>query len=271
MIEKCVNSLTLWSFDNLSKYQEIGHFVSTRVGGHSSPPYASLNLSFQVGDDPQRVLKNRQRLAGALGIPLSNLTTAKQIHGCHVMVVSEPRRGNGATDYKGAIDATDAMVTNVPGICLMILLADCVPITLYDPTKRVVGVAHAGWKGTLQSIAQKTVQVFQEDFGSSPQDMVAAIGPSIGPCCYEVGPGVISQIEHLWGTRQRYVRKASWNGKGHLDLWEANLTQLVKADIPNNHIEIARMCTYHDPSLFFSYRHDRGRTGRFGAGIFLRP
>jgi len=271
MIERQINSLSLWSFKNFSKFREIGHFVSCRMGGCSSPPYASLNLSFNVGDDPQKVLKNRQRLAKAIGSPLSNLTTAKQIHDCRVTVVSEPLRGNGATDYSGAIDATDAMVTRVPEICLMILLADCVPIILYDPVKGVVGVAHAGWKGTLQSIAQKTVHIFQKDFGSSPQDMVAAIGPSIGPCCCEVGPSVLSQIEDLWGTRQRYIRKESSGNKGHFDLWEANLRQLVQAGIPTGNIEIAKICTHHHPDLFFSYRHEKGKTGRFGAGIFLRP
>jgi len=271
MIQERTNALSFWSFENLSKFREISHFVSSRAGGYSSPPYASLNLSFNVGDDPQKVLKNRQRLAEALGISLSNLTTAKQIHDCHVTVVTEPLQGNGANDYSGAIDATDAMVTRVPEICLMILLADCVPIILYDPIKRVVGVAHAGWKGTLQSIARKTVHVFRKDFGSSPQDMVAAMGPSIGPCCYEVGPSVLSQIEHLSGTGEDYVRKESSRGKGHLDLWEANRRQLVQAGIPNGNIEMAKICTHDHPGLFFSYRHEKGKTGRFGAGIFLRP
>jgi len=271
MIEERTTSLSLWSFKNLSKFREISHFVSSRIGGCSTPPYASLNLSFNVGDDPQKVLKNRQRLAEAIGNPLSNLTTAKQIHDCRVTVVSEPLRGNGATDYSGAIDATDAMVTRVPEICLMILLADCVPMILYDPIKRVVGVTHAGWRGTLQAIAQKTVRVFQRDFGTSPQDMVAAIGPSIGPCCYEVGPSVLSQIEHLWGTSKGYVRKESSGDKEHFDLWEANRRQLMRAGIPTGNIEIAKICTHHHPDLFFSYRHAKGKTGRFGAGIFLRP
>ncbi|MDY6955082.1 MAG: peptidoglycan editing factor PgeF, partial [Thermodesulfobacteriota bacterium] len=181
-----------------------------------------------------------------------------------------PLRGSGATDYTGAINATDAMVTGLPEICLMVFLADCVPLLIYDPTKRVVGVAHAGWKGTLQSIAEKTVHVFRRDFGSSPQDMVAAIGPSIGPCCYEVGQPVISQIEQLWKTKDGCVEKERSQSKRHLDLWEANRRQLVGAGIPNRNIEIARICTNHHPDLFFSYRHEKGKTGRFGAGIFLR-
>ncbi|MDY6953023.1 MAG: laccase domain-containing protein, partial [Thermodesulfobacteriota bacterium] len=128
MIEEQKNGLSLWSFENLSRYDEIGHFVSSRMGGCSRPPYASLNLSFHVGDDPHAVLKNRQCIAEALDIPLSHLTTAKQIHGSHVHVVSEPLRGSGATDYTGAINATDAMVTGLPEICLMVFLADCVPL-----------------------------------------------------------------------------------------------------------------------------------------------
>jgi hypothetical protein len=271
MIQKEKNGLSLWSFENLSRREEIGHFVSARTGGCSRPPYASLNLSFNVGDDPRKVLKNRGRLAEAIGIPLSNLTTAKQIHHSQVTVVSEKHRGNGATDYKKAIDATDAMVTQVPGICLMILLADCVPVLLYDPIKKIVGAAHAGWKGTLQSIVQKTVQVFERTFDSSPEDMVAAIGPSIGPCCYEVGFDVLSEIECLWGAGARYVTKTSSQRKGHFNLWEANLRQLTQAGIPNSSIEIASICTHHHRDLFYSYRQEKGKTGRFGAGIFLRP
>jgi len=270
MIQELKNGLSQWSFENLSRYEEIGHFVSSRKGGYSSPPYASLNLSFNVGDDPQKVLKNRQRLAEALEIPLSHLTTAKQIHDSHVRIVSESLQGSGAIDYKGAIDATDAMVTCVPGICLMIFLADCVPILLYDPVKGVVGVAHAGWRGTLQSIAKKIVHVFQKDFDSSPQDMVAAIGPSIGPCCYEVGLEIVSQVERVFGTGKDYVRTDTSSGKKCFDLWTANLRQLIRAGIPEKNIEKAHICTCDHPNLFFSYRHEKARTGRFGAGIFLR-
>jgi YfiH family protein len=270
MIEQRINASPIWVFENLLSHKDIGHFISTRIGGHSSPPYASLNLSFNVGDDSEKVLNNRERLAEAIGVPLKSFTTAKQIHDGHVTVVSEGLRGKGFIDYQGAIDATDAMVTNVSNICLMILLADCVPLLFYDPSKGVIGVAHAGWKGTLESVARATVKALREHFGCSPQDIVVGIGPSVGPCCYEIGPEIISQVEQVFGAKQDFVTKKSAGGKGYLDLWKANLKQLLHAGIPERNIEMANMCTCHHPDLFFSYRHERGKTGRFGAGIVIR-
>ncbi len=270
MIEKKINSLSIWFFENLLRYDEIGHFVSTRTGGYSNSPYDSFNLSFNIGDNPQDVLKNRKRLAGTLGLSLTSLTTAKQIHDCHVKIVSEELRGKGSIDYKGAIDATDAMVTDVPGVCSMVLVADCVPILMYDPTRKVIGVAHAGWKGTVQLIAQKTVKVLHEKFGCSPEDIVVGIGPCIGPCCYQVGQEVISQVEDVFGTKKNYIRKESADGKGYFDLQAANLKQLLQAGIAEKNVELAKVCTFDHPDLFFSHRHAKGKTGRFGVGIVLR-
>jgi len=270
VIEKKINSLSVWSFENLSRYEELGHFVSTRTGGRSSSPYDSLNLSFNVGDDPEKVLENRKLLVGSLGIPLTSLTTAKQIHNDNIKIVSEETRGRGSIDHKGAINATDAMVTNVPNICLMILLADCVPILFYDSSKRAIGIAHAGWKGTLQSVAQKTVKGLREEFGCLPQDIVVGIGPSIGPCCYQVGQEILSRVEDVFGTKQGFIRNGSEDGKGYFDLWRANIEQLLQARIPEKNIEVAKVCTCHHLDLFFSYRHKKGKTGRFGAGIFIR-
>ena len=270
VIEKKIGSLSIWVFENLSRYEELGHFVSTRMGGRSSSPYDSLNLSFNVGDDPEKVLENRKLLVGSLGIPLTNLTTAKQIHKGNIKIVSEELRGRGSIDYKGAINATDAMVTNVPNICLMICLADCVPILFHDPSKKVIGVAHAGWKGTLRLVAKRTVEALQEHFGCTPQDMVVGIGPSIGPCCYQVGQEIVSQVGHVFGTRQDCIRNESADGKGYLDLWTANLKQLLHAGIPERNVEMAKICTCDHPNFFFSYRHKKGEAGRFGAGIIMR-
>ncbi|UCG81262.1 MAG: peptidoglycan editing factor PgeF [Desulfobacterales bacterium] len=270
MIERKINSLSIWLFENLLRYERVGHFVSTRSSGYSSPPYDSLNLSFNVGDDPENVLENRKLLAGALSMSWTSLTTAKQIHDGHVKVLSAGMRGKGCADYQGAINATDAMVTNVPNICLMVLLADCVPILFYDPTKKVIGVTHAGWKGTLQSVAQNTVRVLEQTFGCAPKDIFVGIGPSIGPCCYKVGQEVAAEVEEVLGARKSFIRNKSRDGRGYFDLWRANLRQLLEAGIPEHNIETAKVCTSHHPSLFFSYRHVKGKTGRFGAGIFIR-
>jgi YfiH family protein len=268
MIEKFGLSNILF-FANLSKHKGIRHFVSTRTGGFSNSPYNSLNLALHVGDDPDKVLKNRKRLAQAIGIPLDQFTIAKQIHSGTVTVISEAMKGRGSTNQEDAVEATDAMVTDVPGICLIILVADCVPMLFFDPARNVIAAAHAGWRGTLQFIALHTARAMEKDFGCSPHDILVGMGPSIGPCCYEVGPEVIAQAKAVLSSRQEYIRHESKDGKGYLDLQEANRDQLVEAGIRRENIETANQCTSHNAHIFFSYRHQQGETGRFGAGICM--
>jgi len=268
MIEK-LGLLDMLFFANLSLHKGIRHFVSTRSGGYSKAPYNSLNLGLHVGDDPDKVLKNRKRLAEAIRIPLDQFTIAKQIHSGKVKIVSDELRGKGSRDEENAIEDTDAMVTNVPGICLIILVADCVPMLFFDPARNVIGAAHAGWRGTLQFIALHTVRAMEKDFGCSPHDILVGMGPSIGPCCYEVGPEVIAQMKAVLSSHQEYIRHESQNGKGYVDLQEANRDQLVRAGIRAENIETANQCTCHNADIFFSYRHEHGETGRFGAGICM--
>jgi YfiH family protein len=269
MIEKKIDLLDILFFENLSEYKEIRHFVSTRKGGFSKPPYNSLNLGFHVGDDPENVLKNRKRLANTIGIPLNHFTIGRQVHSGNVTIISEELRGKGSTNHKEAINATDAMVTNVADICLTILVADCVPMLFFDPVKRTIGVCHAGWKGTLQFVTLNTVRAMEKVFGSSPRDIIVGIGPSIGPCCYKVGPKVISQVENILHTKKEYILNESKDGEGYFDLWEANLRQLLHAGIERKNIEMAMECTCHNPDLLFSYRHKKGNTGRFGVCIAI--
>jgi YfiH family protein len=269
MIEKRHGLLTLLFFNHLLRFKEIEHFLSTRTGGFSEFPYQSLNLGLQVGDDPDKVLKNRRRLAEAIGIPLNRFTIARQIHSDNVRIISNDVRGSGSTDHENAIEGTDAMATNVAGICLVILVADCVPMLFFDPVQRAIGVAHAGWKGTLQLIAQKTVMAMEKAFDSLAEDIVVGVGPSIGPCCYKVGPEVISQVEIIFHTKKEYILNESKSGEGYFDLRKANLDQLLHAGIERKNIEMAMSCTCHTSDLFFSYRQQKGSTGRFCAGITL--
>ena len=269
MIKNTVDVLDILFFENLSAWKEIRHFVSTRTGGVSKPPFDSLNLGFNVGDNPDRVLKNRRRFAEAIGIPLNQFTIARQIHSGNVRIISDELKGSGSTNHENAIKDTDAMVTNVEGICLAILVADCVPILFFDPVQRAIGVAHAGWKGTLEFIAQKTVMAMEKAFGSLAEDVVVGIGPSIGPCCYKVGPDIISQVEIIFHTKKEYILNESKSGEGYFDLWKANLDQLLHAGIERKNIEMAMRCTCHNSDLFFSYRHQKGVTGRFCPGITL--
>ena len=269
MLETRLQSLSIFRFQNLSKQSGIDHFVSTRIGGISPSPYESLNLGFHVGDTPETVLKNRERLAENMGIPLSDFTIAKQVHSGTVTLVTEGMRGYGAAGLDTAVEGTDAMVTDVPHLCLAVLMADCVPVLFFDPQKRVVAAVHAGWRGTVKLATQNAAETLKQEFNCKPTDILVGIGPSIGPCHYEVGPEVISQVEDTFGSTVGYINNETPDGKGYFNLWEANKRQIIEADIPAQNIEVAQICTYCNAHLFFSERHQKGRTGRFGAGIML--
>ena len=264
MIES-TGAVKLLRFSNLSACESCVHLVTTRFGGVSASPYNALNLGFHVDDDPEHVKENRMRVLAAAGVPSASLTTAKQVHGARVAVVTADTVGSGAVDYASALEATDALVTDVPGACLMVFVADCVPILLFDPARKVAAAVHAGWKGTELSIAERAVETMRREFGSDPGGILAGIGPSIGPCCYQVGPEAAARFEAVGGLLSRIMP----DGRAHLDLWEANRLQLVKAGLREEVIECSRMCTRCRSDLFFSARAAVGPTGRFGAGVMV--
>jgi len=269
MIKKYINSLPVYLFENLLKYKNIQHFVSSRIGGVSQYPYNSLNLGLHVEDKAENVLENRKILASHLRTKLNNFTMAKQIHKNNVTIVTDKMRGKGSRDYQNAINATDALLTSKPNIYLNVLVADCVPILFFDPIKKVIGAVHTGWRGTVRLIAQKSIQRTQEFFSSEPSDIIVGIGPSIGPCCYEVGSDVISQVEKVFPSKEDYIINSPSNDKGYFDLWKANQAQLIQAGIPEENIEVAELCTCCNADMFFSVRHQKGETGRFAAGIMI--
>ncbi|RZV59233.1 Laccase domain protein YfiH [Candidatus Brocadiaceae bacterium B188] len=265
MIKQEIDALPLWFFQNLLEYKEIQHFVSSRVGGYSDQPYNSLNLGFHVGDNPETVLKNRQRLALSVGIPRENFTFTEQVHEAKVEIITGDLRGSGVFHESTAIKATDAMVTNIPDICLMVLQADCVPFLFFDAKKKVIGVAHAGWRGTVRMVVQNTIRVFKEKFYCSPSDIFVGVGPSIGPCCYEIGTETIAEIRKASRTEGD-----NFLSSGYFNLWEANKVQIIQMGVPEENIEVAHMCTKCNYTQFYSYRHQNTKTGRFGAGIMLK-
>lgn len=248
-------------------YLNLKHGVSTRLGGLSRPPFATLNLGLKTADDPDAVNLNRKLFCQAVGVPLDRLVTAQQVHGSQVFVVEKQDAGRGGDSYETAIAGTDALVTAQPGVPLMLFYADCVPVLIYDPAQRVVAVSHAGWKGTVAKIAQKTVAVMQEKFGTRPADCVAAIGPSIGPDCYEVDQPVIDELQAAFSWWEELVvpRGERWL----LDLWQANRRQLEEIGLDARNIEVSGVCTQCNSALFYSHRGDGGGTGRMGAIIML--
>lgn len=240
------------------------HGFSDRTGGVSRGPYAALNLGLHVGDDAACVLENRRRLCQAVHVDAGSLVVGEQVHGAQVAVVTRQDKGRGAFGLDDVLAGVDALVTDVPGIVLFALFADCVPVFLFDPRRRVVGLAHAGWKGTSAGIAARTLETMAEAFGSRPEDCLAAIGPSIGPCCYEVGDDVAARFAALDPAL------VSSHGRSlRVDLWSANAKQLLEAGIPPEHITAARLCTSCLHEIFFSHRAQGGRAGRMAAFIGL--
>lgn len=237
----------------------IAHGVSTRAGGVSVGPYASLNLGASVGDAEAAVSENRARLARALGFEPSRLVTTPQVHGNTVLVVDAETAPNALSIR------ADILVTREPGYLLMQRFADCVPILLWHETARVVSVAHAGWRGTVKRVAERTVQAVAE-LGGDPAGVRAGIGPSIGPCCFEVGEEVVAEFPDADGACTIGPR-----GRPHLDLWEINRRQLVAAGVRPEHVEVSGACTRCDPQTYFSHRALGYPAGRFGAAIGMLP
>jgi YfiH family protein len=244
---------------------------STRAGGVSDGPYASLNLGFHVDDDPTRVLENRERLAKAIGVSLDSFVVPQQVHQGHVHVVTRDDRGRGARAHETALKATDALVTNQQEVVLAVMLADCVPVVIFDPKTPAIGIAHAGWGGTLHHITRRTVETMQSEVGTDPTDVVGGVGPSIGPETYEVEADVADRARG--GFQDADILRPKTDGKFLFDLWASNVSDLVAAGVPREQIEVAGVDTYLASERFFSHRRD-GRpsqqTGRFMAVAALR-
>ncbi len=263
-------TITTGRFEQLSGFDHLLHFVSTREGGISGGNFSSLNIGFHVGDDNFRVLKTRRILADELRADLARFTFANQCHSANVAVVNEACRGKGAMEMETALPNTDGMVTNVKNICLGIQVADCVPILLYDPVRQVIAALHAGWKGTLRKIVTATVGKMVQHYDSKAENMLAALGPSNGPCCYEVGDDVVREARMALGNLKDVIKPSATPGKHIFDQWAANIRQLTDAGVKEENIENSSVCCQCNNTLFYSSRADNGHTGRFMAGIMLK-
>lgn len=264
------NRLLFYSFPSLSKYKEILHFITTRRDGFSENHFHDFNLASHVGDKEENVLKNRLKLAQSVNVPARSFMISQQVHGTDIIIVNQKESYYKESGAFSTLGECDAMITALKGICLLIFIADCVPLLLYDSKKKVIALVHAGWKGTVGLITQKTVYKMQSYFECRSQDIICAIGPSIGPCCYQVGDEVITMVKEVFPQGKHLIHSLSDKGKGYFNLWEANKLQLLECQIPEENIEIAGICTYCNSKLFFSSRKESGHTGRFAAGIMLK-
>jgi YfiH family protein len=254
--------------ERMSRTQRVRALFTTRLGGVSQGEFSSLNLGLHVGDRKEDVLQNRKRVAEQIGVPLEHWVAGEQVHGDHVAVIRESERGRGAFDYEEAIPASDALITREKGIVLSTYAADCVPLLLFDPLMNAIGVVHAGWKGTSSKVAKKAIQMMQQEFGSRPEDIVTAIGPSIGPCCYEVDQRVRQAILSSFIHGDRFFTENE-RGKWQFSLWDANISALLEAGVKRDNIEHLAMCTSCSVDQFYSYRKESGNTGRHAGLIVL--
>jgi YfiH family protein len=236
------------------------HAFTTRQGGDSRGPYASLNLGRGVDDDPAAVQANRQAVTRMLRLDPRRHVEADQIHGAVVAVV-------GAADAGRSVAGADGLASIEPGTVLAVHAADCVTVLLADPRSGAVSAVHAGWRGTAAGIAVEAVRVLRDRFGADPHVLLAALGPSIGPCHYEVDEPVLERMRRWswWET----VTTPNARGRWQLNLQAANRRQLIDAGLPATHIEVLDRCTYHHPDLFYSHRRD-SMTGRMAAVIAPR-
>ncbi|TCP29103.1 hypothetical protein EV207_11225 [Scopulibacillus darangshiensis] len=238
--------------------------ITTRDGGVSRVPYATLNMGYHVKDHHEAVLENRQRLGEDLKMPLENWVAGEQIHDTKITRVSENDRGKGARDYDSVIKGTDGLYTTQSNLLLTACFADCVPIFFYTKKQPAVGVLHAGWKGTVGSIASKMIRIWHEELGISPDDINVIIGPSIGPCCYEVDKRVLKQVQQLDNDvdLKGVYHSSDRTGRYMLDLQGLNKRILMNAGVPGQNIHITNYCTGCRTDMFFSHRKENGKTGR---------
>ena len=273
--------LPLLKYPLLEQTGIVEHCFTTRLGGVSQGCCSSLNLSFTRGDDVECVLENFRRVGGLLGIELEQFVCSNQTHTTNIRLVTKEDAGKGIIrpmDYENI----DGLITNESGICLSLFFADCVPVYFFDPVNHVIGLAHSGWKGTVDQISAKMLMRMKEAFGTTPQEVLVVIGPSICQDCYEVSEDVAIAFQKVYNisTIERTKQVANENapqilsagkstGKYQLNLWEAIRQTLTKNGVLLEHIQSPDICTCCNPNLLFSHRASGGKRGNLGAFMML--
>ena len=247
----------------------VPHCFTTRHGGVSEGYLSSLNLGIHRGDNPENVVKNYEILGEAMGFDVHDLVFTRQTHTDIVRVVDAGNRGEGL--FREVEPECDALVTDTPGVTLAAFTADCTPILLHDPVTGAVGAVHAGWRGTVADIAGNAVRAMCVHFGARPEDIRAAIGPSIGACCFETGPEVPEAVENWLGADAgAFIRsKADTAGKFLVDLLGANAARLLQLGVPKENISISDECTMCKSEKYWSHRATKGLRGTQASLIVL--
>lgn len=262
--EKIMEGVPLLTYPLLEKTEFVTHGFTTRMGGVSEGYCSTMNISTTRGDAPEAIEENRKRLARALGVNVEDFTYTHQTHTTNVAVVREEDRGKRFME-------TDGMVTNVPGICLVTFYADCVPLYFVDPVHRAIGLSHSGWRGTVGRMGQVTLEKMKEVYGTRPEDVYAAIGPSICQDCYEVSGDVIEEFQKSFSKSvwpQLFYKKE--NGKYQLNLWKANQLVLTEAGVAEQKIAVTNLCTHCNPEILFSHRSTGVKRGNLSALLAIK-
>lgn len=259
------DGLLVWQTPQFGKEEGVLQFFTTRLGGVSRPPYHSLNLSFATEDEPYAIQENRSMIEASFQARLTKW--ANQVHGANILIIEKKLSLDSMEDIPENREA-DAFITRISGVPLSIYFADCVPVFIFDPVVNVIAIVHAGWRGTVQGITRKTVETMQSKYGTNPENILATIGPSIGPCCFEVQADVLEKFTGAFHYWPQIVKKTKSHSS--IDLWQANFLQLREIGVLPENVFISQLCTSCNYDLFFSYRRDRGTTGRMAGVIMLQ-
>ena len=255
-------------FSNLKKCEKfVSHCFSTRIGGVSSGECSSLNLGLNKNDSRENVVENFNRICNAIGADSANTVLSNQVHGTVIQSVSEEDRGQGLFRSNDNIEC-DGLMTDKSKVLLTTFYADCVPLLFYDTKRQVIAASHSGWRGTAKNIAGGTVEKMIDEYGSQPENVIAAIGPSICKCCFEVGEEVYESFTDTIKWSVDFCHKNS-HGKWMIDLQGIIKRQLILSWVPDRNICDGSICTRCNTDYFYSYRGENGKTGSLAALIQL--
>lgn len=261
--------LVLLKYPLLEQTGIVGHCFSTRYGGVSEGFLGSMNLSFSRGDKKENVEENFRRITSVLGKGIEDLVFTDQTHTTNVRKVTAADAGCGIVKERKYTDI-DGLITDEPGLVLATFYADCVPLYFVDPVHRAIGLSHSGWRGTAGRMGAVTLAAMERAYGTKPQDVICAIGPSICQECYEVSEDVAEAFQKEFKGREEEILDPKGNGKYQLDLWRANEIVLREAGVVKEHLAVTNLCTCCNPDGLFSHRASAGKRGNLGAFLFLK-
>ena len=259
------------TFDSLDKLKCVKNVFTTRLGGISTGIHASMNLSFTNGDDPENIRRNFDIISKVIGVSPDHIVRSHQTHTTNILKVTKDMVYDDGLLHDPPGEDIDGLITDVPGVALATFYADCVPLYFVDPVRKVIGLSHSGWRGTVAGMAQITPEAMCKTYGCAPTDIHAAIGPSICKNCYEVDDVVADRIIEAFPSDYStvlYPGKAV--GKYQLDLWETNKRFMMRAGISEDNIEISGLCTCENPDYLFSHRASGGKRGNLAAFLMLK-